>query len=93
LARARRLERLDNNEHRQAVEEFDLVVNELDTVEVTGEIVRRAGGLAETFALRGYDAVHLASAELLNDPELVLAASDGQLRLAAGRLHIAVAEL
>jgi len=93
LAQALRLERLDTAGHEQAVRDLDALVDELDFVEVTEQIVRRAGSLAESLALRGYDAVHLASAELLNEPDLVLAAGDGQLRAAAGRLHIAVAQL
>ncbi|MGH9294201.1 MAG: type II toxin-antitoxin system VapC family toxin [Acidimicrobiales bacterium] len=93
LARALRLERLDTAEHQQAVFDLDGLVGDLDLVEVTGDLVRRAGALADTAALRGYDAVHLAPAELLNDTDLVLAAGDRQLRDAARGLHITVAEL
>lgn len=93
LARAHRLERLDGEEHDQAASELEVLVGDLDSVEVTEDLIRRAGVLAHTAALCGYDAVHLASAELLNDPELVLAAGDGQLRAAAQGLQIAVAEL
>lgn len=93
LAQASRLERLNQTEHLQAVSDLDGLVSNLDFVEVTEVLVRRAGELAETLALRGYDAVHLASAELLADPDLVLAAGDGQLRKAAKQLQMAVAEL
>ena len=34
-------------------------------VSIDDELVRRAGDLAEAFSLRGYDAIHLASAEYL----------------------------
>lgn len=93
LAQAHRLARLDDIQHLDAVGELDSLVAELDTVEVTGPLVRRAGTLAEHLALRGYDAVHLASAELVDDPDLVFAAGDGHLRSAARQLRMAVADL
>jgi predicted nucleic acid-binding protein len=65
----------------------------LHLVELGPAIVRRAGHLAEVLALRGYDAVHLGSAESLVDPDLVLVAGDRPLLRAAGELRIAVADL
>lgn len=93
LAQASRLERLNHAEHLQAVSDLDGLVSSLDVVEVTDQVVRRAGELADNLALRGYDAVHLASAELLDDRDLVLATGDAQLHKAAKQLHMAVAEL
>jgi predicted nucleic acid-binding protein len=49
--------------------------------------------LAETFGLRGHDAAHLASAELLKDRDLVLAAGDKALIQAAKTLGIGVAAM
>jgi hypothetical protein len=93
LAQAHRLERLDDSQHRDAVAELDTVVAGIDAVEVTAQLVRRGGTLADLLALRGYDAVHLASAELVDDPELVFAARDRRLRSAARQLHMSVADL
>lgn len=47
---------------------------ELDDV-----VVRRAAVLAHRFALRGYDAVHCASAEQLGDDDVVAASGDHRL--------------
>jgi hypothetical protein len=38
-------------------------MGDLDLVEVGAAVVHRAGELAELLALRGYDPVHLGSAE------------------------------
>jgi predicted nucleic acid-binding protein len=62
-------------------------------VEVTERVIRDAGGLAEQLRLRGYDAVHLASAILVDDPELVLAAGDQGLLAATRAVGMATADL
>jgi uncharacterized protein len=46
-------------------------------------LARTAGELAERHALRGYDAVHLACATAIDDPELVIATWDRDLTSAA----------
>jgi hypothetical protein len=51
-------------------------------VELTQVVERRAGQLARDHALRGADAVHLASALAIGDADLIVAAWD--LRLHAG---------
>ena len=93
LAMARRMDRLDERQLRTAVEDFEAVHEQLDFIEVTANLVGEAGALAEQFGLRGYDAVHLASARLLNDPEMVLAAGDQTLLGAARAAGIATADL
>ena len=64
-------------------------------VELTAAVERQAGQLARTHALRGADAVHLASALALADPDLVIAAWDRRLHAGAATagLHVAPAEL
>lgn len=58
-------------------------------VEVTQSVVMRAGEFADTFALRGYDSVQLASAcELLGADELTFACFDNRLNKAAGVLGL-----
>jgi predicted nucleic acid-binding protein len=93
LAMARRMDRLDERQVRTAVEDFEAVHEQLDFIEVTETLVGAAGALAEQFGLRGYDAVHLASARLVNDPELVLASGDQSLLAAARAAGIATADL
>lgn len=93
LAMARRMDRLEDDELRIAVQDFESLHEQLDIVEVTTVLVHDAGSLAERFALRGYDAVHLASAQLVQDPDLVLAAGDLSLLNAAQALGIATSNL
>jgi predicted nucleic acid-binding protein len=93
LAMARRMDRVDDDELRVAVEDFEAVHQQLDIVEVTESLVRDAGSLAEQFALRGYDAVHLASAQLVHDPDIVFAAGDKNLLKAAQALGLATSNL
>jgi hypothetical protein len=51
-------------------------------------VCRAAGDLAERHALRGHDAVHLASALLFRNAEVLLATWDGDLATAAVRAGI-----
>lgn len=93
LAQANRADRIDGPGLRRAVTDLEVLVGDLDLVEVSAAVVRRAGQLAEQLALRGYDAVHLGAAESLADPELVLVAGDRQLLRAAGELGLAISDL
>ncbi len=52
-------------------------------VELTAAVEQHAGQLAGTHALRGADAVHLASALAISDPELILAVWDRRLHAGA----------
>jgi predicted nucleic acid-binding protein len=64
-------------------------------VELTAAVERHAGQLARTCALRGADAVHLASALAIGDPDLIVATWDRRLHAgaAAAGLHLAPAQL
>jgi predicted nucleic acid-binding protein len=64
-------------------------------VELTAAVECRAGQLARKHALRGADAVHLASALALDDPGLIIAVWDRRLHAGAATagLHLAPAEL
>jgi predicted nucleic acid-binding protein len=93
LGMARRLDRLDASGLREAVRAFDDLYEQLDLVEVNERLVREAGALAERFGLRGYDAVHLASAWSVADAQTVLATGDGALCAAARAMGMATAEL
>lgn len=60
----------------------------MDGVELTEGLALRAGELAEIFALRGYDAVHLASAEAIADDDTALVTADHDLASAAASLGL-----
>lgn len=83
LAQARRLGRLTARQLRAAVLELEARYQELDLVELDDVLARRAGHLAELHGLRGYDAVHLAAADRVRDPDLVVVAGDRPLLTAA----------
>ena len=89
LAAAARGGRLTPAQHRAAKTELVAIVGDLHLVEVTAELITEAGDLAETEALRGYDAVHLAAA--IRVGASVLTSADTALGAAAARrgLHVA----
>lgn len=90
---ARRLDVLDDAELRTAMQDFESLYRQLDVVEVTDSLVRDAGSLAEDFALRGYDAVHLASARLVHDSDMVFVAGDQHVINAARAMGMATSKL
>jgi hypothetical protein len=90
LAQARRLGRLTPRAYRTVRDGFEDLWRQLDRVEVTATLALRAGDLAEQLALRGYDAVHLAAAETIADPDLVVVAGDGPLCDAAVTLGFTI---
>lgn len=59
-------------------------------VELSGAVARHAGRLAPEHALRGADAVHLASALAVDDPALVVAVWDRRLHAAIRAAGLAV---
>jgi uncharacterized protein len=60
-------------------------------VELTGAVERHAGQLARQYALRGADAVHLASALAIGDPGIIVAVWDRRLHAGATAAGLAVA--
>lgn len=91
LAQAHRLGRLTARQLRAAVQALDERYAELDIVEIDDDLARHAGRLTELHALRSYDAVHLAAADRVRDPDLVVVAGDGALLAAATASGMAVA--
>ena len=82
LAAARRAGRLTVVGHSRACEDFDELHRELLLLGIDAQLAREAAVLAEHFALRGYDAVHLATALATPEPT-TLVSWDGDLRRAA----------
>jgi predicted nucleic acid-binding protein len=91
LAAARRARRLSARAHDRAVAELDALNAELVIVGVDEAVAQRAGDLADERALRGYDAVHLASALALGPGETILVTWDRDLSNAAVGAGLAVA--
>lgn len=79
LAQAQRMDCLTARMHTASLRKLDDLFEQIDVIEIDDTLSRRAAALASRFGLRGYDAVHCASAEQLNDPDLVAAAGDAQL--------------
>jgi predicted nucleic acid-binding protein len=92
VAAAAHSRRLTGSEARKAVAALNEVWPALDRLAVSEEIVHRAGELAERRALRGFDAIHLASA-LAQAPEATIACWDDQLAKAARAEGIGVASI
>ena len=88
LARAHRMQRIGGGRLRAAVDEVEAYCDEAILLDVTEDVTRRAGELAERHGLRAYDAVHLASIDAIADQETVLVAADGALVRAARNLGI-----
>ncbi|MGH9224744.1 MAG: type II toxin-antitoxin system VapC family toxin [Acidimicrobiales bacterium] len=83
LAAARRNHDLDRDGFEQAERSFDEFWRATRPVELTPALERHAGELAGEHALRGADAVHLASALALSDADLIVAVWDRALHAGA----------
>ena len=93
LTRARRERRLTDAQLQLAITEFEGLWAHFDRVGVSTILATRAGVLAHDHDLRGYDAVHLASAEGIAWSDVVFVGADRDLCDAARRLGLAVARL
>lgn len=79
--------------HQQRLAQLNLDWENLLRIELVPAVVRTAGDLAEVYGLRGFDAIHLASALWLKEQTsttLYFAAFDLRLRAAAERAGLAV---
>ena len=79
LAAGRRSKRLSKGLHAEALVRFNSAYEQLAAIGVDEQLTRDAGALAEKFALRGYDAVHLASALALAEQNVALVSWDQEL--------------
>lgn len=86
MARAFRNGRLDERGLETARQKFEAEWPTTPTVEVSNEILREAGDLGDRYPIRGFDAIHLASAKQvlsLGEDEIVFSTADQRLRQAA----------
>jgi predicted nucleic acid-binding protein len=90
LAAAWRLRRLTPDAHMDAKGMLEEWLDEMQVIDATSSVVHEAGDLAERYALRGYDAIHLASALGYGAP-LTFATWDEDLAVAARTTGMEVA--
>lgn len=89
LAQAHRMARLNDDEYASCRRLLDQLWPQIEVAEVDESLILRAAQIAESKALRGYDAVHCASAEQLEDTDLVAASGDKRLLEAWRTLGVA----
>ena len=91
LERARRSDRLPGERLGAVKADFGTRWHEIFAIEPVEPLIVLAADIAERYGLRAYDAVHLASALALEDPELWFLTWDGELSDAASAAGLAVA--
>lgn len=91
LAAARRNHDLDEGAFARAARSWEEFWAATRPVELTEAVQRRAGELASSHTLRGADAVHLASALVIEDADLVMAVWDRRLHAGALAVGLGVA--
>jgi predicted nucleic acid-binding protein len=84
LSRARRAERISVKTQLAARSRADRLWSKVVVIDVSEELMLRSSQVAESHALRGYDAVHCAAAESIFEADVVAASADVEL-LAAWR--------
>lgn len=89
LAQALRMDRITRDEHSEALLRLDEMWSAVDVAEADEEVIHTAAVFAHTFALRGYDAVHCASAVGAADDDVVAASGDQKLLAAWTSLGLA----
>jgi uncharacterized protein len=67
FAHRRREKRISSAAHARLVRDFAADWDRYLVLEATQTLMRRAGRLTETHALRAYDAIHLAAAKILRE--------------------------
>lgn len=93
LAAAGRNHDLNGEDLAAAEQAWEEYWSAIRPVELTAQVEQQAGHLAHRHALRGADAVHLASAVAIGDPDLILAVWDQRLHAGARAAHLRVAPL
>jgi uncharacterized protein len=91
LAAAHRNHDLDDHDLHAAEQAWDGYWAATRPVELTAAVEQDAGQLTHSHALRGADAVHLASALAIGDPGLVVAVWDRRLHMGAQAAGVRVA--
>lgn len=92
LAQASRLGRLTETSRATALDSFDSLWSDVAAIPVDSVIIRHAAQLSAEQALRGYDAVHCASAAAAASAEFLVVTGDRDLLRACGALGFATVD-
>jgi hypothetical protein len=90
VAAAHRAGRIDARGLRETICALEQMYQSVDVMRVDDSLASAAGGLAERHRLRGYDAVHLASALSIPARRVVMATWDRELSVASAEIGLAV---
>jgi hypothetical protein len=93
LARAVQMGRFTSAQMVAATAELDDLIEQIDFLEITANLARDAGRLAQRHGLRGYDAIHLAAGVTISDRDAVFVTGDADLADAARAAGLATAVL
>jgi predicted nucleic acid-binding protein len=91
LASAQRVRRISSAELKEVRSKLRRVWTQVQVIDLDEPVAIAAGDAAEAFNLRGYDAVHLATALTLQDESLLIATWDSDLRAAALEVGLRIA--
>lgn len=89
LAQAVRTGRIDTSAHSRGLQEFEVVWEDMSRIAVTNDVIVRAATMASSHTLRGYDAVHCATALAAASDDFVAVSGDQDLLRAWSALGIA----
>ena len=89
-AAAHRAGRIDARQLRERICKLEQMYSTVKVVRVDDDLSGAAGGLAEQYELRGYDAVHLASVLSVEAPRVVMITWDRDLAVASTANGVAV---
>lgn len=92
LAMATRMGRIEESDLPSRIVELDRLWAELRVIDVDEPLVVAAAGLAIRYGLRGYDAIHCATAAALAEPDFVIASGDRQRLKACVQLGISTCD-
>lgn len=88
MARALQTGRIGPHHHAESLDLLQAYLADMYVIEVGAALVTRAADLAHVLSLRGYDAVHCATAEHLAVPEMIVASGDRDVLRACSALGL-----
>lgn len=89
LARACRMGRITQEQLHAVVDRVEDLVMQVSRVRVTDQVAAEAARVAVAHGLRGYDAVHVATARLVISPETLVASGDAEMLAVCRELGMA----
>ena len=83
VAMGRRMGRVPADEHEELQDVASLLARQMTLIDAHGDVIEEAARLAVSRDLRGYDAMHLATAKTIRARDVVFASGDKRLLCAA----------